>query len=131
MFKFFKWFFNVLSVGLKGVYRRKGPAPLVSQDNQTAPAVLLPIINHPGRYVFFCPGCSANHVIDTTPSKKRAYHTLSGTLAHPTIRASVMSNPYLTADKPRCHSFITNGEIEYLDDSTHALAGKTVSLPPL
>lgn len=28
-----------------------------------------------------------------------------------------------------CHSFITDGKIEFLSDSTHALAGKTVPLP--
>lgn len=28
-----------------------------------------------------------------------------------------------------CHSFITNGEIRFLDDCTHQLKGKTVPLP--
>jgi hypothetical protein len=32
---------------------------------------------------------------------------------------------------PRCHSFVRNGHIEFLSDSTHALAGQTVQLPPL
>jgi len=27
-----------------------------------------------------------------------------------------------------CHSFVRNGNIEYLSDCTHALAGKTVAL---
>lgn len=30
-----------------------------------------------------------------------------------------------------CHSFVRNGEIEFLHDSTHELAGKTVPLPEL
>jgi hypothetical protein len=30
-----------------------------------------------------------------------------------------------------CHSFIRNGEIQFLIDSTHALAGQTVALEPL
>lgn len=30
-----------------------------------------------------------------------------------------------------CHSFIVNGDIRYLSDCTHAMAGKTVSLPDI
>lgn len=29
-----------------------------------------------------------------------------------------------------CHTFVTDGRIQYLSDSTHALAGQTVDLPP-
>ncbi|WP_244622606.1 DUF6527 family protein [Microvirga brassicacearum] len=29
-----------------------------------------------------------------------------------------------------CHSFVTDGKIQFLDDCTHALAGQTVPLPP-
>lgn len=28
-----------------------------------------------------------------------------------------------------CHSFVTNGRIQFLNDCTHALAGQTVDLP--
>lgn len=28
-----------------------------------------------------------------------------------------------------CHSFVTDGKIQFLTDSTHALAGQTVELP--
>lgn len=28
----------------------------------------------------------------------------------------------------QCHSFVTNGQIEFLTDSSHALAGQTVQL---
>ncbi|MGN6235007.1 DUF6527 family protein [Dyella sp.] len=31
----------------------------------------------------------------------------------------------------RCHSFIREGRIEFLPDSTHALAGQTVELPEI
>lgn len=30
-----------------------------------------------------------------------------------------------------CHSFITDGRVQFLGDCTHAFAGKTVDLPPL
>jgi hypothetical protein len=31
----------------------------------------------------------------------------------------------------RCHSYVTDGRIEFLPDSSHALAGRTVELPDL
>lgn len=30
----------------------------------------------------------------------------------------------------RCHSFVTDGRIQFLSDCTHGLAGQTVPLPP-
>jgi hypothetical protein len=30
-----------------------------------------------------------------------------------------------------CHSFVTNGRIEFLSDCTHGLAGQTVDLPAM
>lgn len=30
----------------------------------------------------------------------------------------------------RCHSFVRDGKIQFLTDSTHALAGQTVALTP-
>jgi hypothetical protein len=36
-------------------------------------------------------------------------------------------------DRPTkiCHSFITDGKIQFLSDCTHSFAGKTVELPEL
>jgi hypothetical protein len=31
--------------------------------------------------------------------------------------------------RPRCHSWVKNGEIQFLSDCDHALAGQTVPLP--
>ena len=31
----------------------------------------------------------------------------------------------------RCHSFVTDGRIQFLSDCTHALAGQTVDLPDI
>jgi hypothetical protein len=31
----------------------------------------------------------------------------------------------------RCHSFVRDGRIQFLNDSTHALAGQTVDVPDL
>ncbi|MBS0646940.1 MAG: anaerobic dehydrogenase [Verrucomicrobia bacterium] len=93
--------------------------------------VILPIRNSPGKYVFYCPGCEDSHVINTDPRIAYPYHTLKGNLHKPTIRASVLSKGDLYNGKPHCHSFVTKGKIHFLNDSTHKLAGKVVSLRPL
>lgn len=93
--------------------------------------VILPILSSPGKYVFYCPGCEENHIIDTNPSKHNSYHTLTGTFAKPTIRASVLETGENGNNPFWCHSFVTDGKIEFLEDCTHHLAGKTVDLIPL
>jgi hypothetical protein len=35
------------------------------------------------------------------------------------------------APKQVCHSFITDGFIQFLDDCTHPLAGQTVEIPDM
>jgi hypothetical protein len=44
----------------------------------------------------------------------------------PTITPSILTNGSDTM--PRCHSFVTDGKIQFLSDCTHALAGQTVDL---
>lgn len=102
----------------------------VAVETDVKPKVLLPIENSPGRYVFYCPGCQDTHVINTDPKRQWPCHTLTGTLDNPTIRASVLSIGDKRSNKPHCHSFITNGKIEFLLDCTHHLAGQTVPLEP-
>lgn len=92
--------------------------------------LLQPILNNQGSYIFFCPGCQTNHLVCTIP-KKGTYHVLSGSLAEPTIRASVLVAGNKKEGIPRCHAYITKGMIEYLQDSTHELANKTVPLQPI
>jgi hypothetical protein len=62
----------------------------------------------------------------------------SGSLERPTLSPSILVHPHgaLADDgsvyqSHRCHSFVRDGRIEYLGDSTHALAGQTVDLPDL
>ena len=97
------------------------------------------------RVSFFCPGCQESHTINTT-------WQITGTDERPTVAPSVlmMSGHYAPGHKPgscwctykldhpgewsptcrRCHSFIRDGQIQFLSDCSHALAGQTVSLPP-
>lgn len=70
-----------------------------------------------------CPGCKCTHSIDSR-------WTFNGDMEKPTIRASILVH----MDKPPhpevkiCHSYVTNGNIEFLSDCTHELVGQTVPL---
>lgn len=100
-------------------------------------AVILPISNQPGYYAFSCPGCRCGHKINISPANHGPRWTLTGTPESPTIRASVLVrggyyDSVAQVDKVGvCHSFVTNGDIEFLSDCTHELAGQTVPLPVL
>lgn len=98
-------------------------------------AVLRPILNAPGHFTFWCPGCEEYHQIDDS-------WEFNGDLDKPTFSPSYLTwldpNPNANTErKPmwekfrlgfRCHSFIRNGRIEYQSDCTHALAGQTVDM---
>lgn len=92
-------------------------------------------------FAFFCPGCEDVHHVTTDPFG----WTWNGDCEKPTIQPSVKvtyrhpkgytnENPAPVGyDGPYvedvCHSFVTDGRIRFLTDSTHALAGQTVNLP--
>ena len=69
---------------------------------------------------FFCPGCQCTHRISTK------IWSLTGPPERPTIRFSVLCNE--ERPESRCHSFVTDGEVHFLNDCHHELAGKTVPL---
>lgn len=76
----------------------------------------------PTHYAFHCPGCNMIHSIDSR-------WNFNGDLNSPTISPSLLVR-YPTKNKMLiCHSFINDGKIKYLHDSTHELAGKTVEIP--
>lgn len=87
---------------------------------------------------FECPGCGEPHVVPTTPSAN--VWGFNEDLARPTLTPSILVHPAerwapeLPSKRrttPRCHSFVTDGRIQFLGDSTHALAGQTVDLPEI
>jgi hypothetical protein len=69
-----------------------------------------------------CLACGCGHMLKGW--------TFNGDLERPTFTPSLLVTGYLNADNPNgiCHSFITDGQIRYLADSTHRLAGQTVDL---
>lgn len=86
-------------------------------------------------YRFHCPGCDDKHVIPTKPHERG--WDFSGTVERPTFSPSIHVYPSKKGvdgkivDTPRCHSFVRDGRIEFLAESTHALAGQTVDLPEI
>lgn len=97
------------------------------------------------RVHFRCPGCDDVHGIHTGPDG----WTWNGDLDRPTFTPSLLvhmtkwhgtfeqygkwTRPTHANVEPggqaTCHSFVTDGRIQFLGDSTHHLAGQTVDLP--
>lgn len=97
---------------------------------------------------FWCPGCKEVHAVNVGPNG----WSFNGDLDKPTFGPSVLVRsghhmPGHSGDcwctfKQRtgressfkcgvCHSFVRDGQIQFLRDCTHALAGQTVPLPEL
>lgn len=93
----------------------------MSDDERRAKAVKFASGGRSG-WVIECPGCGSIHHFDDR-------WTFNGDLEKPTFKPSYLVHG--SPVQPRCHSFVTDGQIAYLSDSTHDLAGKTVDLPVL
>jgi hypothetical protein len=88
-------------------------------------------------YMIFCPGCKCGHAVNNT-------WTFNGDLEKPTFSPSILvkGTKDITDDEHAiimrgekfdpirtvCHSFVTDGKIQFLSDCTHGLAGQTVDL---
>jgi hypothetical protein len=106
---------------------------------------------HGRRYVRIdCPGCGDSHVLPIEgPSPAWGFN---GDFARPTLTPSILARSghhvpghagecWCTWEaeygEPSpfacyvCHSFVTEGRIQFCGDSTHALAGQTVDLPDI
>lgn len=91
-------------------------------------------------YWWWCPGCSNAHCFDgrwqfngnfEKPTFTPSYLTTSrwpvgATNKNPAPKG--YSGPY---EERRCHSYVTDGQIQFLADSTHKLAGQTVEMPDI
>ncbi|MDB5853308.1 MAG: RcapMu34 [Herminiimonas sp.] len=101
--------------------------------------------------MFYCPGCDEAHTIRARTdavNAPRPSWTFNGNGDAPTFTPSILvtgmqtikdANGEWTGEWVRdadgkgvkgiCHSFVTDGRIQFLTDCTHALAGQTVDLP--
>jgi hypothetical protein len=110
---------------------------------------ILRTTNEPGVYTFYCPGCECHHQIWTSEAKGKSFcWTWNGSIESPTFRASLLVQyhkwtPPVTSENHEewkknpweqkqvehiCHSYITEGKIEYLSDCTHDLKGQTIEM---
>lgn len=92
-----------------------------------------------------CPGCKlagrggAVHVLPVrwlpagqveAPTVKDWPHwDFNGDMERPTLSPSILCRREMDGKPYVCHSFVREGNIEFLGDCTHELAGKTVPLP--
>lgn len=88
---------------------------------------------------FDCPACNCGILLPVSwlpegqtqsPHYVKGPHWgFNGDLDRPTFTPSINSVHTTSKAKHVCHSFITDGRIQFLGDCTHALAGQTVDLP--
>jgi len=78
--------------------------------------------------MIYCPGCKMCHTLVYT--KPKDYDgprwAWNGDREKPTFQPSLL----VKWGKHVCHSFIADGEMRFLNDCTHSLAGKNVALKP-
>lgn len=84
----------------------------------------------PNYVAWHCPGCEGGHGVPVTGHNSGKGWQWNGSLDSPTLMTSVLvnvggGNP----TQPICHTFIRDGQIQFLPDCTHAFAGKTVDIP--
>lgn len=105
-----------------------------------------------GGIAFWCPGCDEVHAVTTGPHG----WTWDGNVDAPTMSPSILvtgghyapnfaagDNCWCTFNEKRaaaggeassfkchrCHSFVRAGQIQFLSDCSHKLAGQTVQIP--
>ena len=90
--------------------------------------------SEPGWYhfEFNCPGCGYFHGFYV---EKEGYSgpkwNYNNDPINPTVTPSILMSTSFAGVPYICHSFITNGKIQFLSDCTHRLAGQTVELPEI
>jgi hypothetical protein len=87
----------------------------------------------PKRYGFKCPGCGRHHHLPVEQDGAITPWGFNWNLENPTFTPSILSS-YGIVDgihQKCCHSFVTNGQIQFLRDCFHDLKGTTVELPEI
>jgi hypothetical protein len=77
--------------------------------------------------VFHCPGCEYSHPFEIEATDGSGGWIWNGSMDAPTFSPSLLIHG--GGSSPRCHSFVTDGRIQFLSDCTHKLAGQTVEIP--
>lgn len=115
------------------------------------------LVEFEGEPAFWCPGCGYMHRVWVRDRQEGngALWGWDGNVDRPTFTPSILVRGSEMTKKGRadyeawrasgfpslagrpgfefrdtvCHSFVTDGQIQFLNDSTHALSGQTVPLP--
>lgn len=82
-------------------------------------------------WLFWCPACEMIHQLDER-------WKVGGTPEVPDVEGSYLRNgsgpvgvePDIM-ETPRCHLFIRNGQLQYLSDCSHSMAGQIIPMPEL
>ncbi len=95
-----------------------------------------------GYFIYWCEGCKKVHGVWTSKHSNVRWH-FNKNMEKPTFSPSLLHKGF-TYDKDEngeviqssvrdmiCHVFITDGNIQYLNDCTHELAGQTVEMKHL
>lgn len=76
-------------------------------------------------HIHWCPGCERIHILPDG-------WTFNGNPDRPNFTPSFKHTWNRTGDPLKCcHYIVTDGVLNFCGDSTHALAGKSVPIPPL
>lgn len=89
---------------------------------------------------FWCPGCNGAHIVIIESDKRPKWWWNSSATA-PTFTPSILvrtgraidptyeDDPDFPDPPEVCHSYVTDGQIQFLSDCLHSLAGQTVPIP--
>ncbi|HSW89826.1 MAG TPA: DUF6527 family protein [Patescibacteria group bacterium] len=100
-------------------------------------SLLVNVDDHGIKYqclAFVCPGCALNggtglHMLPVNTDQKSPAWDWDGNTEAPTISPSILTGK--DDDAHRCHSFLTAGVFNFLDDCVHDLKGQSVQMPDL
>ena len=85
-----------------------------------------------GKLAFHCPGCGHAHTItprdELSTLRKGPAWEFNGDYDRPTLKPSILVSYDRPSGRFVCHSFVTDGKIQFLDDCTHDFAGRTVEM---
>lgn len=85
-------------------------------------------------YQFWCKGCERPHYFDVVADPERPNMPVwrfNGDLESPTVSPSILIRAgHAGGKKTTCHLFLRSGQVQYLNDCDHPLAGETIQLPP-
>lgn len=80
------------------------------------------------RAYMHCPGCNMSHAVLIDDEHGWRFN---GDAERPTFEPSILVtwNEGVEQTPQRCHSFVRDGQWQFLSDCTHPLAGQTVDIP--